>query len=674
MLVSVILFYAILFSAILSLISKRSSTLFCGIIAYSGSAPFDVNKIKSLFLFNASRGTDGCGMYNQGEITKSNGEIYSEILTWDIQPENIFLGHTRKATFASYKEKKHAHPFTYGNIVGVHNGTLTNHYALSTNNHIISSSWDTDSEVLFKLIDIDPTNLKRIKGTASVAYVNITTPNILYCFRKDDARPLWRGRAEEGMYFSSMKESLEFIGCTKVEELKIKTLYTISNGNITCTTKYLDEEVKTTTTVNGRSGAYMDDDEYDNTYTQYHNYMGYSYNRQAPIVNLNPRPMAHALSWVKIRKDDKSCRDNHGRIVVGGYYQIARKVESEAFYASIILYFDENGLELEDNKTTNILYSVDCLEFLQVDKLGLVVFMADGKNIITTGDIGYVSSIEFKKGVEDETAIATYEVLYPFEAAIKADNTKYKWERQYMRMATKEELYDIWKLHKEKTPYKITEFLQKHFPEINTSTAATKTTVMNGSQSNELRIDDVIGKIKSMTDKDANEAYGLIHSYMVDGDNIFEAFRKVMFLMKDVSTTKEEEDIVVDAETPIDNSIVVDTTDKEEDDDYHDVFPDTDIQSLKMTWLEFKDIIDNIATIKRTSETLSSLVSEIYNEGVEMSCETDKDLKANDFESSEMFNILNTASLTADNLDTAITELIETVVYDYYPTYAPKTK
>ena len=49
----------------------------CGIIAFSGAKEFDINKIKTLFLFNASRGTDGCGMYNAGKITKTKDDIYS---------------------------------------------------------------------------------------------------------------------------------------------------------------------------------------------------------------------------------------------------------------------------------------------------------------------------------------------------------------------------------------------------------------------------------------------------------------------------------------------------------------------------------------------------------------------------------------------------------------------
>lgn len=102
--------------------------------------------IRGLAIANRSRGKESLGMFDStGKkiksasdptdcLTRSNFSAFIERKHWFI------AGHTRKAT-RGVINKKNAHPFRYGNIIGSHNGQVT-----------APPQYDVDSQYLFDML------------------------------------------------------------------------------------------------------------------------------------------------------------------------------------------------------------------------------------------------------------------------------------------------------------------------------------------------------------------------------------------------------------------------------------------------------------------------------------------------------------------------------------------
>lgn len=411
MMISNIIFIIILINAILSLILKPSGNIFCGIIAFSGNTNFNEDKIKSLFLFNASRGMDACGMYNNGELTKSTQPILSVISNWNFIPEQRFLGHTRKATSA-YKEIKHAHPFEFENIIGVHNGMISNQWNISQSYGLNYSQIDTDSEILIHALNSTYDVLKEIEGYASVVFYNKQNPNTIFCFRKNDDRPLWRGKTEEGMYISSMKESLEFIKCTNIEEFKTETLYEIVDGKIINTKKLKKkvEIVKTPTIPYGNEG-----------YTQ-----GYLEGYKGGLV--------------KVTAIDATAYDPNHNIVVGRYYKLSKQMDTNSKYCTFDVNTDKNNIELKAPQ--QVVYHTSCVENYCITKAGMFALcLTDGASYTKKGDIVYINTIENPLNNSGESKL-TYEILHPDTET--RDTLKVTWERKHFKLLRTFDVLKMW--------------------------------------------------------------------------------------------------------------------------------------------------------------------------------------------------------------------------------------
>lgn len=207
----------------------------CGICGYSGKDNYDEDKIKTLLLFNQDRGEDSLGYYvPKNEIFKKVGkpvDILCDSKYNSIPEGNFFIGHTRAATSGLVNEKN-AHPFKSNNIILAMNGTLSNDTKLAKEAGIDIMKYDVDSEILTVLLDKAQSKepLTKILGGCALIYTDTNT-GIMYCYRNSD-RPLYRGKINDNMYISSIKESLEFIKCEDIKEFKQDVLYSITNGKI----------------------------------------------------------------------------------------------------------------------------------------------------------------------------------------------------------------------------------------------------------------------------------------------------------------------------------------------------------------------------------------------------------------------------------------------------------
>ena len=182
------------------------------------------------------RGEDSTGIYSPKNGLKKcllKGSEFVVSPDYNIQLDNVFMAHVRSSTVGLATNVKNAHPFVRGNWILQHNGTLKNHWALARKYDLKYADYDVDSDILAG--SIEKTNnfepLGEIDGGAAVIIQNTERPNKLYVFRNND-RPLFYGMFEEGMYISSIKESLELIHCKDIKEFDKDFLYTIQNGSI----------------------------------------------------------------------------------------------------------------------------------------------------------------------------------------------------------------------------------------------------------------------------------------------------------------------------------------------------------------------------------------------------------------------------------------------------------
>lgn len=123
----------------------------------------------------------------------------------DYNESRFIVGHNRAAT-AGAVNTENAHPFQYGHITGVHNGTITNHRSLVKGSFTAA----VDSEYIFKALEEEEDTtqiIKKINGAFVLIWYNSKTDKLH--FVKNDQRPytfanikdteILIGASEEGM-------------------------------------------------------------------------------------------------------------------------------------------------------------------------------------------------------------------------------------------------------------------------------------------------------------------------------------------------------------------------------------------------------------------------------------------------------------------------------------------
>lgn len=215
----------------------------CGLVGYSGTEPFEEEKVKLLMIWNSlERGMDSVGIYTPEKglfksLESGRTLFFSDTEKYKVEASNLFIGHVRAATIGG-KTLNNAHPFKRGNYILAHNGTLTNHKELIEKYNLGLLNIEVDSDVICASIcgENNFDVLSHIGGAVALLITNTENPDTLYAYTNGE-RPLYRGYSGNNMYISSIKESLELLGLVNIKLFKENVLYTIKNGSITKTRK-----------------------------------------------------------------------------------------------------------------------------------------------------------------------------------------------------------------------------------------------------------------------------------------------------------------------------------------------------------------------------------------------------------------------------------------------------
>lgn len=253
-----IMFNLFLISSIINMLYIRINgvniLLNCGLFGFSGkdgNKP-DLRKLLVLGLYNRTRGTDSTGYYYNGNIVKGVDKmadfkdfiVDNRFTPGDLPFENL-MAHTRKSTYGS-NSLENAHPHVVGNLVQTHNGTLKNIWELCKKYDIDHGKIHVDSIGLATIIEkVGFQPLNEYTGAAALTMVFMDDPESLYLYhgasREKEAETIWEERpmftlkTKEGLYYSSMKESLTMINTSKTnvpEILPHNKVWLIKNGNI----------------------------------------------------------------------------------------------------------------------------------------------------------------------------------------------------------------------------------------------------------------------------------------------------------------------------------------------------------------------------------------------------------------------------------------------------------
>jgi hypothetical protein len=126
-----------------------------------------------LAIGNDSRGGDSWGFYDFANLTRGVGELTERARL--LIGKDRLIGHTRKATTGSICAAN-SHPFDIGDIIGAHNGIITNHSELQIK---YNRKFEVDSMHIFAHLNEDK-DLSDLSGYGSIVWTRKSDPTRIY--------------------------------------------------------------------------------------------------------------------------------------------------------------------------------------------------------------------------------------------------------------------------------------------------------------------------------------------------------------------------------------------------------------------------------------------------------------------------------------------------------------
>ncbi len=222
----------------------------CGIAGFSLSPDSSVDRTlaaQALLAGISERGADAVGYAHRSpsssvHVTKLRGGASALLDELDVPARTgQALIHVRDFTKGHPEIAANNHPIRHGSVVGIHNGIIENDDALLARYGIerAEPQMTVDSEAIFALMEQrrhDVRALSEMRGAMAAAWLDERDDSTLFLAR-GRLRPLWLGRAADGLYFASTRRALAIAAAAlkmrlEIDEVREGRLLHVVGGDV----------------------------------------------------------------------------------------------------------------------------------------------------------------------------------------------------------------------------------------------------------------------------------------------------------------------------------------------------------------------------------------------------------------------------------------------------------
>src|SRR5918994_6287308 len=194
----------------------------CGIAGYSLGPRAGIDRTlaaQALLAGIAERGADAVGYAHRSpgrraKVDKRRAGASALLAEVSVPADaSEVLIHVRDYTKGHPTIEANNHPVRHGEVVGIHNGIIVNDEELFDEHGFErhAPEMSVDTEAIFALAEEFGSRgetLEQLRGSMAAAWMDEREPGVVYLAR-GVGRPLWVGKAAEGVFFASTKHALE---------------------------------------------------------------------------------------------------------------------------------------------------------------------------------------------------------------------------------------------------------------------------------------------------------------------------------------------------------------------------------------------------------------------------------------------------------------------------------